>query len=199
MSKRFKFSRYAMYNKIEEKINTLNLKSGKCLIIGDTLRGKSDLSKGIANRALIDMLPKGCDIIAPPFPDVDVQDMPYEDNIFDYVLSDVVLEHVRKPWIATEEIKRVMKPKGLLILTTCLMHGIHGVPYDYFRFTPDGLKVLFEDLSIIDCDGQGDLNFVVKCMNGKYRKPIVKGSQIEKEALVNDGKNFLHVWIIAKK
>ena len=79
------------------------------------------------------------------------------------------------------------------------MHGIHGVPYDYFRFTPYGLKVLFEDLSIIECEGQGDLNFIVKCMNKTYRKAVIKDSKIEKEAYANDGKNFLHVWIIAKK
>ena len=91
MSKRLKFSRYAMYNRIEHRIDKLKLEPGKCLIIGDTLRGKSDLSKGVANTALVDMLPKGCEVTAPPYPDVDIQDMPYDDNIFDYILSDVVL------------------------------------------------------------------------------------------------------------
>jgi SAM-dependent methyltransferase len=199
-SKRYKFSRYAMYNSIENHLRKLKLKPGKAILIGDSLRGKSKNLRQIQNTALTDMLPKGCDIIAPPYPDVDIQSMPYEDESFDYVLSDQVLEHVRKPWVATEEVRRILKKGGLAIMTTCLTHPIHGLPDDYFRFTPFGLEVLFENFEKIHlCDGSGNLQMVIDCFQGGRGGRVKAGTPRERKAVSNDGKNLLHVWIIAQK
>lgn len=199
-SKRYKFSRYAMYSSIEKFLKSSELKAGKCLLVGDSLRGKGDSSIIIRNPAIVDMLPKECEVIAPPYPDVDIQDMPYEDNTFDYVSADQVLEHVRKPWIAVEEVRRVLKEGGLAILTSCLLHPIHGIPYDYFRYTPAGLESLCDDFSKIHrCDGMGDLDMVLDCFKGKRGRTVVPGEPIEERALKNDKINLLHVWIIAQK
>ncbi len=196
-NKRYKFSRYAMYNKIEEFFNKSNLKKGKCLLVGDTLTGHKKQS---GNIALTNMLPKGSKVIAPGFPEVDIQSIPYKDNTFDYVLADQVLEHVKKPWIAAEEVRRVLKPGGITVLTSCLLHKIHGLPTDYWRFTPDGLKVLCEKYSdIIQADGMGNLETAIRCLRGKRGGKVVLGTEIEKKALSCDGVNLIHVWIIAKK
>ena len=183
-----------MYDRIEAFFKNNNLTAGKCLVVGDTLRG------GKGNPSLFNMLPKGCDLENPDYPGVDIQCMPYGDNTFDFVLSDQVLEHVEKPWVAAEEIYRVLKPSGIAVITTCLINEIHGVPNDYFRFTPDGLKVLFNNFSKIhQVDGHGDLNFVIKCLKGKRGQQILPGSPEEIEALVYDKKFMLGVWIIAEK
>ena len=61
------------------------------------------------------------------------------DDTCDGVLSTQVLEHVYSPRIYLSEAFRVMRPGGKLILTT---HGIwedHGCPYDFRRWTHDGL------------------------------------------------------------
>ncbi len=198
-SKRYKFSRYAMYSGIENFLNSYELKIGKCLLVGDSLRGKSN-EFVIDNPAILNMLPEECEIIAPPYPDVDIQDMPYEDNTFDYVIADQVLEHVRKPWIAVEEVRRVLKEGGLSILTSCLLHPVHGIPYDYFRYTPAGLESLCDNFSKIHrCDGVGDLDMVLDCFKGKRGRTVVPGQPIEERALKNDKINLLHVWIIAEK
>jgi len=58
----------------------------------------------------------------------------------DMVLSTQVLEHVALPQSYLKEAWRVLKPGGKLILTT---HGIweeHGCPYDFRRWTADGLR-----------------------------------------------------------
>lgn len=199
-NKRYKFSRYRMYTEIEKFLKSRDLKVGKCLLVGDSLRGKGDDSVVIKNTAIISMLPKGCEILAPPYPDVDIQKMPYDDNTFEYVIADQVLEHVRKPWIAVEEVGRVLKVGGLAILTSCMTHPVHGIPHDYWRFTPEGLKVLCEDFAkIYQCDGSGDLEMVLDCFRGKRGQTVVPGQPIEKKALVNDGKNLIQVWIIAGK
>lgn len=66
------------------------------------------------------------------------------DGIFDLVLSTQVLEHVQQPEIYLSECHRLLKPGGQLILTT---HGVyidHGCPYDYLRWTADGLRLTLE-------------------------------------------------------
>lgn len=198
-NKRFKFSRYAMYTHIENTLRKMNLRPGKAILIGDSLRGKSKNLNKIQNTALTDMLPKGCDIIAPPYPDVDVQRMPYENETFDYVLSDQVLEHVEKPWVAVDEMHRVLRIDGICIATSCLIHPLHGLPDDYFRFTPRGLGVLFERWDIITADGSGNLEAVFDCFRGGRGGRVVPGTPRETKAMKNDGKNLLHVWVIAQK
>jgi SAM-dependent methyltransferase len=183
-----------MYTKIENCLKGLKLKPGKCLLVGDTFEG------GKGNPSLTNMLPKGTKIFATDYPEVDIHNLPYNDDSYDYVFSDQVLEHVRKPWVAIQEVQRVLKPMGLTVLTTCLLNAVHGVPHDYWRFTPDGLKVLCEDFSKIhSCDGMGDLELVIRCLKGKRGQQVVAGTPLEKKAMAYDGKNLLHTWIIAQK
>jgi SAM-dependent methyltransferase len=188
-----------MYTKIEEFLKTqLYLKIGKCLLIGDSLRSKRGDIGVVNNPAITNMLPKECEILAPPYPDVDMQQIPYEDSTFEYVIADQVLEHVRNPWTAVEEARRVLKRGGMVILTSCLLHPIHGIPHDYWRFTPAGLKVLCENFDIIyQCEGIGNLEMAIDCFKGKRGKQVVPGQPMEKQSLMNDNKNLLHVWIIA--
>lgn len=199
-NKRYKPSRYYMYNRIESFFKKYKHKPGKCLLVGDSLRGKGNNKIEIKNIAIINMLPKRCEIIAPPYPDVDIMHMPYENNTFDYVIADQVLEHVKKPWLASLEVERVLKPNGWAIITSCLMNFIHGVPEDYFRFTPDGLKILFENLSYIEqAEGFGNLNFINKALTGKFKVPVKPGTPLEKEVMINDNKNLYLTWIIGRK
>lgn len=199
-NKRYKPTRYYMYNRIQEFFNKYDHKSGECLLVGDSLRGKGNGKIEIKNTAIVDMLPPGCLITAPPYPDVDVMEMPYNNDSFDYVIADQVFEHVRKPWLAASEIERVLKPGGWAVITSCLMNFIHGIPEDYFRFTPDGLKVLFENLSYIEqAEGQGTLNFIVKALTGKLKGSVKPGTPLEEEVMVNDNKNLYLTWIIGRK
>ncbi len=195
VGKRYKFSRYGMYTKIENTLKQIRLNSGKCLVIGDTLNGKG------ANPALFNMLPKGTTAISPDYPAVDIQKLSYDDDSFDYVLADQVIEHVRKPWVGVEEVRRVLKPGGITVLTSALMFYIHGVPYDYWRFTPAGLRILCEKFSKIHVsEGNGNREFVAEVCLGAGPGGVVKpGSPIEKRAMVCDNKHLVTVWIIAEK
>ena len=69
----------------------------------------------------------------------DDQTIEEQDGTFDYLLSTQVLEHVRRPEIYLAECFRLLRPGGTLLLST---HGIfeeHGCPYDFRRWTADGL------------------------------------------------------------
>lgn len=85
----------------------------------------------------------------PGVPDVDFTLTPdsrvaVADQSYDLILSTQVLEHVADPSSYLAEAYRALRPGGCLLLTT---HGTfydHGCPYDYTRWTADGLKRLVE-------------------------------------------------------
>jgi len=73
------------------------------------------------------------------------EDLPFEDEQFDYVLCMAVLEHTRRPWEVAREICRVLKPGGKILVDYPFLQGVHGYPHHYFNATPKGSISLFED------------------------------------------------------
>ena len=68
--------------------------------------------------------------------------LPFEDNSFDTILCFEVLEHVFTPHETLDDLYRVLKPGGKLMLTIPFFCNEHEVPYDYGRYTYYGLKYL---------------------------------------------------------
>lgn len=69
---------------------------------------------------------------------------------FRFVVCTEVLEHVRDPFAAVQEIRRVLEPGGLVFVTTPFNLRIHGPLPDCWRFTEHGLRVLFRDFEIVE-------------------------------------------------
>jgi len=76
--------------------------------------------------------------------------LPFEDNVFDAVISIAVLEHVRNPFACAAEIIRVLKPGGELVCSVPFLQPLHGYPHHYYNMTTQGLRALFERALIID-------------------------------------------------
>jgi SAM-dependent methyltransferase len=70
-------------------------------------------------------------------------------NFFDFVLCTEVLEHTLNPFKAVKEIHRILKPKGIVLISTPFDFRIHGPLPDCWRFTEHGLKSLLRDFEII--------------------------------------------------
>ena len=86
----------------------------------------------------------------------DVLKMPFEDESFDTVISSQVLEHVKRPWVMVAEISRILKTDGVCLLTAPFMAPYHADPEDYFRYTQEGMKSLFQDdFEIVECQPYG--------------------------------------------
>ncbi|MFO7179158.1 MAG: methyltransferase domain-containing protein [Pseudomonadota bacterium] len=97
-------------------------------------------------------------IVTADYPEYNILNLPREGAPFDYVVADQVLEHVEgDPRAAIASCADALKTGGLLVVTTCLMQPIHGWPGDYWRFTPDGLRLLCGDeLDVLEAAGWGN-------------------------------------------
>lgn len=65
------------------------------------------------------------------------------------VLCTEVIEHVRDPQAILNEVSRILRPGGRLILTAPQTWGVHEAPFDYFRYTEYGLRLLCERAGLV--------------------------------------------------
>lgn len=75
------------------------------------------------------------------------EDIPFEANLFNAIICTEVLEHVANYQKLVDEIYRVMKPGATGIVTIPWSARYHYMPYDYFRYTPSSLKIMFSKFS----------------------------------------------------
>src|SRR5262245_14873943 len=88
----------------------------------------------------IDIRPgPGVDLVA------DVEDLPFDDASIGTVIAMNTFEHVRRFWRGFEEIHRVLRPDGALLVSCPFNVMIHNHPSDYWRFTPEACGVMLED------------------------------------------------------
>ncbi len=74
--------------------------------------------------------------------------LPLADNIADVVLCTEVIEHTKEPKQVCQDLARVLKPGGTLLLSAPMSWNLHYEPYDYFRFTRYGLAYLVEEVGL---------------------------------------------------
>lgn len=68
-----------------------------------------------------------------------------EDEIADTIICSDVLEHLHTPSVAVSEMRRILRPGGVVLLNTPFYHPLHEQPFDYHRFTAFALKRMFEE------------------------------------------------------
>ena len=87
----------------------------------------------------IDMRPgPGVDCVA------NVEALPQSTGSVGTVLALNAFEHVKCFWRGLDEVHRVLRPDGVLILSTPFHFRIHQFPHDYWRFTPAAYEALLE-------------------------------------------------------
>lgn len=84
-------------------------------------------------------------------------DLPFTEKYFDTVICTEVMEHLPNPFALMQEISRVLKVDGFLILAAPWFAPYHPEPKDYYRFSPDAYQYLCEsnNLAIIETISQG--------------------------------------------
>ena len=72
----------------------------------------------------------------------DIYDIDMPDASIATALCLNTLEHLAEPQKAVDEIARVLRPKGRIMITVPMSWSVHRYPKDYWRFLPDGMKHL---------------------------------------------------------
>ena len=128
------------YEKFAEQIQKQN-ENPKILVIGGSILGKG--MEAILSIPSIEII--SSDVSFGPYTALicDAHDLPFEDNSFDGVIVQAVLEHVVDPNRCVSEIYRVLKDNGLVYAETPFMQQVHMGRYDFTRFTHLGHRRLF--------------------------------------------------------
>ena len=62
--------------------------------------------------------------------DVDLEDLPYEDNFFDFIHVKSAVEHIRNVYHLMDNLYRVLKPGGKIVILTCDWKTVYKIFYD---------------------------------------------------------------------
>ena len=114
----------------------------------------------------------------------DANNTPFENDVFDFVLIQAVLEHVESPHSVVLEIYRVLKNKGLVYAETPFLQHVHEGAYDFTRYTVLGHRMLFKDfdkirIGFIGGLGQSLLWSIENFAKGLFRsKAVGKGFKL---------------------
>lgn len=78
--------------------------------------------------------------------------LPARDGEFGAVLCTEVLEHTADPRRALAEIRRILRPGGTLALSVPFVVPLHEEPYDFWRPTSHGLRLVLEQAGFTSVD-----------------------------------------------
>ena len=113
---------------------------------------------------------------------VDLNDpLPFPDSSFDSVLLTDVLAHMRRPWEVVQEIGRVLKPGGKVVITAPFVYWLCEYPHEYYHPTRFALEDLcqgagLEVIHIEPYGGQADvlMDTLNKIMSGSFSNRVFR-------------------------
>lgn len=106
---------------------------------------------------------------------------PFNNNEFDSIVTNQVFEHVFNPDSFLNEINRVLKKNGILLLTVPFVWDEHEQPYDFARYSSFGIKSVLEKNGFeIIAQRKTVTNFgvIIQLINGYIYKMTVRNSLI---------------------
>jgi SAM-dependent methyltransferase len=131
------------------------------------------------------------------YPDFDLCAPIADPGRFDVVICEQVLEHVVDPWRAAANLRELTAPGGRVIVSTPFLIKVHELApfalYDYWRFTPRGLRTLMESagLTVDAVDTWGNRG----CVIGNLRR---WSAYRRWHPLHNDPDLAVQVWAFAR-
>ncbi|HEY1326265.1 MAG TPA: hypothetical protein VGI14_04960 [Casimicrobiaceae bacterium] len=116
-------------------------KPGRVLIAGSRLyQNKPDRRLLHADAVGVDMADgPGVNVVA----DLETEQI----GAFAHIECMSVLEHAKRPWKIAANLERMMVKGGTIYITAPFVWKLHGYPDDYWRFTINGIKQLFQKIS----------------------------------------------------
>ena len=93
------------------------------------------------------------------------KEVPFEKETFDAILSSEVFEHVPDINECLQELSRILKPKGKILITVPFVWQEHELPFDFRRFTTTGIK---------KCLTENNFEILVEEKTGHYVEVVVQ-------------------------
>jgi len=110
----------------------------------------SDFSSGMVQLMQAKFKDSNVDVM-----EIDIQDIPFEDNAFDVIIANAMLYHVPNLEQALQEVNRILKPGGLFYAST---------------FGESGLsEFIFDSLNNVGIKMKQNSNYTFTLQNGKTR------------------------------
>lgn len=124
---------------IDKECRVLIIGSGEETIITKMLRSRFEHVIGI-------------DVYVSPTVDyvADAHNLPFENDSFDLVIIQSVLEHVLNPLIVVDEIYRVLSQRGIVYAESPFIQQVHEGAYDFFRFSRNAHRWLFRKFTEVE-------------------------------------------------
>lgn len=108
------------------------------------------------------------------------QPLKLESSYFDTVLMTDVLEHIPEPAMLMDEIARILRPGGKLIMTVPFFYWLHEEPHDYHRYTRFALERLCRNagLNVLELAPYGGLPEILFDLAAKSGESLPAGGLI---------------------
>lgn len=181
----FYFARKGLYKNISEL--AVQIKGGKLLDVGCGTKPYRNLFRVESYDGLeYNTLEYGESKNAEYF--YDGHTFPFENESYDNIVSNEVLEHVFNPDEFLSEINRVLKMDGKLLLSVPFVWDEHEQPYDFARYTSFAMRHLFEKygFEIIEYrKSVNDLGVVFQLLNDYIYKKMIKRGRLKHRIIVN--------------
>ena len=104
---------------------------------------------------------------------------PFQDHEFDGLVVNEVFEHVFNPDDFLNELNRVLKPEGRLLMTVPFCWDEHEQPNDYARYSSFGLRAIVEKHGfkvIENRKSMNDIRVIFQLLNGYLYKKTVSSN-----------------------
>ncbi|MGI8413551.1 MAG: methyltransferase domain-containing protein [Solirubrobacteraceae bacterium] len=85
----------------------------------------------------------------------DLRSLSFADGKVGTALCLDTLEHCEDPLTACRELHRVLCDGGVCVISSVMLFPVHGYPQDYWRFTPEGFRLLLSQFDDVWVTGIG--------------------------------------------
>jgi len=80
----------------------------------------------------------------------DILQLPISDNSVEAIVCDTVIEHVKDPRRAIDEMRRVLIKGGSAYITFPFMYPFHASPNDFYRWTKVGFSKMLNGFEVVE-------------------------------------------------
>lgn len=191
-SDEYPLTRFACYSDLKYCLKNEDSSEKTCLSISNSER----LAKVVGLHKTI--------IINKNYPEIDINELLYGNETFNFVVSDFVIEHINSdPLHIFKEQSRILTKGGYIVCTTAFVYPFHICPVDLWRFSKQTFEYLCKKtgLEIVKCGSWGSIECLIAIHLGYSDEivPVNKENYLYKLATEKDERYQIVTWLVARK